>query len=415
MSNEESALEKQIRAICPAGAVGYRLVGTSAGVGRYPRTAEHGRDYFIITPELVEFPLGAPKGSYQLQFIENTGIAIPQRRQILVSVADTEQDAASDDEGRDAAAAAAEQGDAASSAHYQAKAQEIELRRRNLGLARVARKTSEISEYHAHWSSMFDDTINRFQKLDEYSVKYHEVQLKMTMRLHDELAKVPPPPPPPQDWAGLLKSGIEGIKDIATTALTASQRARPLESSAMVDDFIGKLISRFTGTALVPVPVPAAAPVPVPAAAPAPVPVAAPVPAPAPAPAPAPIPAAAPVSPPATASASAPATAPIPTPAAAPAPTPAAAPAPKNDQDPPPPAVPTEQSAPPPPQAPTHAAYRAAWAGMKRLIVSLTDMDIIHMVVNPAMMVAVISTVAALAPHVPPQLPHGATVQEERH
>jgi hypothetical protein len=52
---------------------------------------------------------------------------------------------------------------------------------------------------------------------------------------------------------------------------------------------------------------------------------------------------------------------------------------------------------------------------MKRLIVSLTDMDIIHMVVNPAMMVAVISTVAALAPHVPPQLPHGATVQEERH
>ena len=268
MSTEESALEKQIRAAYPAGAVGYRLVGTSAGVGRYPRVAEHGRDYFISTPELVEFPLAAPKGSYQLQFIDNTGITIPLRRQILVSVADTEQDSASDDEGRDAAAAAAEQGDAASSAHYQAKAQEIELRRRNLGLARVARKTSEISEYHAHWSSMFDDTISRFQKLDEYSVKYHEVQLKMTTRLHDELAKVPPPPPPPQDWAGLLKAGIEGIKDIATTALTASQRARPLESSAMVDDFIGKLISRFTGTALVPVPGPATAPAPVPAATP---------------------------------------------------------------------------------------------------------------------------------------------------
>ena len=54
-----------------------------------------------------------------------------------------------------------------------------------------------------------------------------------------------------------------------------------------------------------------------------------------------------------------------------------------------------------PPQAPTHAAYRAAWLGMKRLIASLTDMDIIHMVVNPAMMVAVISTVAALAPQRP--------------
>jgi len=397
---------------------------------------------------VVEFPVGFPSGSYQLQFIDGKGQSIPQRRQILVSVGESVgNDAAGDEEGR--RTARVQRSDDATSEHYQRKAQELELRRQRLAIAKVATKTGEISEYHSHWSNMFDDTLERFRKFDEYSAHYHEAQLQRTMQLHDDLARLPPPPPPQQDWAGLMKAGIEGIRDLAVSVLTAREQAQPVERVKVTDDVAQAVLARLheaaissvTATAPVPaplavlipaaaapIPVVAAAPIPVVAAAPIPVVAAAPIPVVAAAPipvvaaAPIPIVAVAPI--PVVATASTPvaavspvpvvsaspipiaAAAPIPVAAAAPIPVAAATPipdvptlradAPLNDND-----RASSQIAASPPQAPTHAAYRAAWLGMKRLIASLTDMDIIHMVVNPAMMVAVISTVAALAPQRP--------------
>ena len=420
--------------------MGFRLWDISGTPTLYPKATAHGREYYAISSEVVEFPVGFPSGSYQLQFIDGKGQSIPQRRQILVSVGESVgNDAAGDEEGR--RTARVQRSDDATSEHYQRKAQELELRRQRLAIAKVATKTGEISEYHSHWSNMFDDTLERFRKFDEYSAHYHEAQLQRTMQLHDDLARLPPPPPPQQDWAGLMKAGIEGIRDLAVSVLTAREQAQPVERVKVTDDVAQAVLARLheaaisSVTATAPVPAPlavlipaAAAPIPVVAAAPIPVVAAAPIPVVAAAPipvvaaAPIPIVAVAPI--PVVATASTPvaavlpvpvvsaspipiaAAAPIPVAAAAPIPVAAATPipdvptlradAPLNDND-----RASSQIAASPPQAPTHAAYRAAWLGMKRLIASLTDMDIIHMVVNPAMMVAVISTVAALAPQRP--------------
>ena len=416
MSNAECERATHIRANCPAGAVGFRLWDISGTPTRYPKATAHGRGYYAISPEVVEFPVGFPSGSYQLQFIDGTGQSIPQRRQILVSVGESVgNDAAGDEEGR--RTARVQRSDDVTSADYQRKAQELELRRQRLAIAKVATKTGEISEYHSHWSSMFDDTLDRFRKFDEYSAHYHEAQLQRTMQLHDDLARLPPPPPPQQDWAGLLKAGIEGIRDLAVTVLTAREQAQPVERVKVTDDVAQAVLARLheavvsSLTATAPVAAPlavlipaAAAPIPVVAAASIPIVAVAPIPvvatastsvaavSPVPVVSASPIPIAA--------------AAPIPIAAAAPIPVAAATPIPDvpalradsllNDND-----RASSQIAASPPQAPTHAAYRAAWLGMKRLIASLTDMDIIHMVVNPAMMVAVISTVAALAPQRP--------------
>ena len=428
--------------------MGFRLWDISGTPTLYPKATAHGREYYAISPEVVEFPVGFPSGSYQLQFIDGKGQSIPQRREILVSVGESVgNDAAGDEEGR--RTARVQRSDDATSEHYQRKAQELALRRQRLAIAKVATKTGEISEYHSHWSSMFDDTLDRFRKFDEYSAHYHEAQLQRTMQLHDDLARLPPPPPPQQDWAGLLKAGIEGIRDLAVTVLTAREQAQPVERVKVTDDVAQAVLARLheavvssvTVTAPVaaplamlipaaaaPIPVVAAAPIPLVVTAPisigavAPVPVVAVVPTPVAAVSPVPIATAAPIpvaaASPVSVAAAAPipvaaaapipigAVAPIPVAAAAPIPVAAATPipdvpalradSPLNDND-----RASSQIAASPPQAPTHAAYRAAWLGMKRLIASLTDMDIIHMVVNPAMMVAVISTVAALAPQRP--------------
>ena len=404
--------------------MGFRLWDISGTPTRYPKATAHGREYYAISPEVVEFPVGFPSGSYQLQFIDGKGQSIPQRRQILVSVGESVgNDAEGDEKGR--RTARVQRSDDATSEHYQRKVQELELRRERLGIAKVATKTGEISEYHSHWSSMFDDTLDRFRKFDEYSAHYHEAQLQRTMQLRDDLARLPPPPPPQQDWAGLLKAGIEGIRDLAVTVLTAREQAQPVERVKVTDDVAQAVLARLheavvsSLTATAPVAAPlavlipaAAAPIPVVEAAPMPVVAAASIPivavAPIPVVATASTPVAAVLPVPVVSASPIPiaAVAPIPIAAAPPIPVAAATPipdvpalradSPLNDND-----RASSQIAASPPQAPTHAAYRAAWLGMKRLIASLTDMDIIHMVVNPAMMVAVISTVAALAPQRP--------------
>ena len=404
--------------------MGFRLWDISGTPTRYPKATAHGRGYYAISPEVVEFPVGFPSGSYQLQFIDGKGQSIPQRRQILVSVGESVgNDAAGDEEGR--RTARVQRSDDATSEHHQRKAQELALRRQRLAIAKVATKTGEISEYHSHWSSMFDDTLERFRMFDEYSAHYHEAQLQRTMQLHDDLARLPPPPPQEQDWAGLLKAGIEGIRDLAVTVLTAREQAQPVERVKVTDDVAQAVLARLheavvsslTATASVAAPLAvlipaAAAPISVVAAAPILIGAVAPIPVVAAAPiligAVAPIPVVATASTPVAAVLPVPvvSASPIPIAAAAPIPVAAATPipdvpalradSPLNDND-----RASSQIAASPPQAPTHAAYRAAWLGMKRLIASLTDMDIIHMVVNPAMMVAVISTVAALAPQRP--------------
>lgn len=59
----------QIRKVCPAGAIGFRLTDTRTSPSTtYPIKATP-RDYYLITDEVVEFPSAAPPGSYRVQFI----------------------------------------------------------------------------------------------------------------------------------------------------------------------------------------------------------------------------------------------------------------------------------------------------------------------------------------------------------
>ncbi len=438
-SEEKNTIETQIRSACPQEAIGYRLVVLTTTPTVYPIRALHGRDYYIVNPDLVEFPTGTPVGLHQLQFVDAGGSTIPLSRQIKVRIAAEEQTEQASDEDEPEGQEPAPSGDTGA-ASFQSKAQELVLQRRRLRNARMARKTSEIGEYHAHWSGLFEDTVRRLERLDELSKLHHEAQLAITQRMTTELTKIPgppPPPPPPQDWVGLIKTGIEGVQSVVTTAINARGSAKSLESGPMTSELsdklaeklaeklterlVDKLASRLSGRgAIEAVSTTAdamtaagvsAAPAP---PAPAPIQSAAVVPlvaqASAAAAAPAPIQSAA-VAPP-VGPASAAAAAPAPVSAAAPMASPGvsgaaasnakaeAPPASNNDKDPPaPPAAPSVRAdAPAPVAKPTENVYARSWLAMRRVIAKLTDLDIIDMVANPALLVSFIGLLAALAP-----------------
>ena len=429
-SEEKNTIETQIRSACPQEAIGYRLVVLTTTPTVYPIRALHGRDYYIVNPELVEFPTGTPVGLHQLQFVDAGGSTIPLSRQIKVRIAAEEQTEQASDEDEPEGQEPAPSGDTGA-ASFQSKAQELVLQRRRLRNARMARKTSEIGEYHAHWSGLFEDTVRRLERLDELSKLHHEAQLAITQRMTTELTKIPGPPPPPQDWVGLIKTGIDGVQSVVTTAINArgsakSQESGPLSSELseklaeklaekLTERLVDKLASRLSGrgaieavstTADAVTPSVSAAP---PIAAPAPIQSAA-----------AAGPAASPTVPAAaaaggasisaiaaglaaTADAADAAVARVATtsPGAAASTSKAAAPpASNNDKDPPaPPAAPSVRAdAPAPVAKPTENVYARSWLAMRRVIAKLTDLDIINMVANPALLVSFIGLLAALAP-----------------
>ena len=97
-SEEKNTIETQIRSACPQEAIGYRLVVLTTTPTVYPIRALHGRDYYIVNPELVEFPTGTPVGLHQLQFVDAGGSTIPLSRQIKVRIAAEEQTEQASDE-----------------------------------------------------------------------------------------------------------------------------------------------------------------------------------------------------------------------------------------------------------------------------------------------------------------------------
>lgn len=429
-SEEKNTIETQIRSACPQEAIGYRLVVLTTTPTVYPIRALHGRDYYIVNPELVEFPTGTPVGLHQLQFVDAGGSTIPLSRQIKIRIAAEEQTEQASDED-DAESPEPELSSAPGATSFQSKAQELVLQRRRLRNARLARRTTEIGEYHAHWSGMFEDSVQRIARLDELSKQHHEAQLAITQRMVTELARLPASPPPPQDWVGLIKTGIEGAQSVITTAINARGSAKGLDSVALTgeltdkladklcDKLTDKLIERLaerlssrgaieaaSRTADAVTPSVSAAP---PIAAPAPIQSAA-----------AAGPAASPTVPAAaaaggasisaiaaglaaTADAADAAVARVATTspgAAASTSNAAAPPASNNDKDPPapPPAPSVRADAPAPVAKPTENVYARSWLAMRRVIAKLTDLDIVNMVANPAVLVSFIGLLAALAP-----------------
>ena len=303
---------------------------------------------------------------------------------------------------------------------FQAKVQELQLQGRRLRIARMARRTQEIGEYHAQFSGLMDDTVSRFQQLDAMARENLAMHAENTRRLVSDIAKVPPPPPPPQDWVGLIKTGIEGIKDVVVTALGARGPAPQSDAAKMAAELaaIRKLLT--SGAATAPTAQAGAAAAASSLSSVAPVAATAPAAAPVPAVGAATLPADAPTGKPAPAAAAT--TAAAASTDSAPTNT-GSAPATKEqatarghhsddsgsgdsgsddigpDDSGSPPAVPEEAPEASHQQTEVNTkAYRDAWKAMRRCISSITDGDIISMVVNPALMVTYISIVASLAP-----------------
>lgn len=433
MAAEKSSFESSVRSSTPDDAVGYRVL-------IFPNTYPHasrGRDYYAITANMIEYPSGLPAGKHQIEYIDKGGKAIAMRAAVWVRLpgaagdesdggdtrkrqraADVDED--SDDDEDAAEDAPPGKGAVRSGPTFQAKVQELQLQGRRLRIARMARRTQEIGEYHAQFSGLMDDTVSRFQQLDAMARENLAMHAENTRRLVSDIAKVPPPPPPPQDWVGLIKTGIEGIKDVVVTALGARGSAPQSDAAKMAAELaaIRKLLT--SGAATVPTAQAGAAAAASSSSSVAPVASTAP--------AAAPVPAVGAATPPTDAPTGKPAPAASATSAAAAstdsAPTnTGSAPATKeqatargqhsddsgsgdsssNDNGPDdsgsPPAVPEEAAEASHQQTEVNTkAYRDAWKAMRRCISSITDGDIIGMVVNPALMVTYISIVASLAP-----------------
>ena len=240
----------QIRKVCPAGAIGFRLTDTRTSPSTtYPIKATP-RDYYLITDEVVEFPSAAPPGSYRVQFIESNGKTMIQGKAIRVLVVDEsdgEQPDSKAEEGTEDSSANEDAADigysdedderisAKDERKYQNNVRELLLRKSKIQIAKLARHTQEIAEVHSHLGAMFDDSVNRLLRIDEVSQLHHDAQLKITTALSKKLTDIPHPPPPPQDWAGLLRTGIEGIKDVITAALYSSRGKDDKHISELVD------------------------------------------------------------------------------------------------------------------------------------------------------------------------------------
>ena len=258
MAAEKSSFESSVRSSTPDDAVGYRVL-------IFPNTYPHasrGRDYYAITANMIEYPSGLPAGKHQIEYIDKGGKAIAMRAAVWVRLpgaagdesdggdtrkrqraADVDED--SDDDEDAAEDAPPGKGAVRSGPTFQAKVQELQLQGRRLRIARMARRTQEIGEYHAQFSGLMDDTVSRFQQLDAMARENLAMHAENTRRLVSDIAKVPPPPPPPQDWVGLIKTGIEGIKDVVVTALGARGPAPQSDAAKMAAELaaIRKLLT----------------------------------------------------------------------------------------------------------------------------------------------------------------------------
>lgn len=369
MASEVDPVQKQIRALCPPSAVGYRIRVPLPTVVIFPVKAEHGRDMYLITEEYVEYPINVPDGIHQVTFLDNTSKAIPAMANPIISIKSVKpNDNPSDKAERKPADSEYEIPDFAVEdspelKDFQRKTQELFLQRQKMKLARDARYTGEIAEYQAQASTMHEEMLGRILRIDTITKEHVKAQVEISAFLAKTLTEQPKPaapPPPPTDWGALVKSGFEGIQSIITTAISAKHA---VDRSAIVKEVTREILENVKGSL--------------------------------------------------TAGGAADfASRTIEKPAEKVAEKPSD----KNDKSPPPP-PPVVNAAPAAPAKPEKKkesgdSYSRAWRAMKRVIIGLTDLDIVSMVVQPAVLVAVIAAIGSLAP--PPPLPQSLIYVQPR-
>lgn len=360
MASEADTVQKQIRALCPASAIGYRIRVPLPTVVIFPIKAEHGRDMFLITDEYIEYPINVPDGTHQVTFLDNASKAIPAMSNPLIVIKSTKpSDEPSEKADRKIADSVDEipEFDAADSPElkdFQRKTQDLFLQRQKMKLARDARYTGEIAEYQAQASTMHEEMLGRILRIDTITKEHVKAQVEISAFLAKTLTEQPKPAaplPPPTDWGAVLKTGFEGIQSIITTAINAKHA---VDRSAIVKEVSREILENVKGSL--------------------------------------------------TAGGAADLASRT---IEKPAEKVAEKPSDKNDKSPPPP--PVVNAAPAAPAKPEKKkesgdSYSRAWRAMKRVIIGLTDLDIVSMVVQPAVLVAVIAAIGSLAPPpLPPQ------------
>ena len=373
MASEVDPVQRQIRALCPASAVGYRIRVLSPTRMTFPIQDEHGRDLFVITDELIEYPVNVPSGAHQVTFLDSMSKAIPARVNPLIFIKSMKPSDKTDrkiansvDEVPDIDA-----GDLPELKDFQQRTQELYLQRQKMRLARDARYTGEIAEYQARASTMHEEVLGRVLRIDTITKEHVTAQVEISAALAKTLTEQPTPPAPavpPTDWGALLKTGLGGIQSIITTTISAKHAA---DRSAIVKEVSREILEHIKGTVTAGAAAETASRV---------------------------------IEKPVEKHTEKPIEKPVEKPVGQPVGQRAGMRSEKADKDSPPvaTAAPAASIKPRKKEEPDDPYWRA-WRAMKRVIVGLTDMDIVSMVVQPAVLVAVIAAIGSLAP--PPPLP----------
>lgn len=243
MAVEDSeSVEVQIRKICPSGAIGYRVQVYEPTPETYPLKSRHGRDMYSIDSDAIEYPVGTPPGDHQVVFLDSSSKAIkvyknpvitieptkkkkaaPSQSKRAAKVEEAEAEAGGDtDELDDEFKAAAAGADFDPSSDFAKRIQDYQLQRKRMKLAKEARYTGELAEMLSHGTSLQDETLRKIGMIDRVDAQHQSAQMTLTKAIADvytAIAKpvVPPAPPAPVDWGSLIKFGMEGLNQIATT------------------------------------------------------------------------------------------------------------------------------------------------------------------------------------------------------
>ena len=205
----------QIRSAAPSGAVGFRVF---TGAKTLPVKAEYGSSAFL----LGDWPSGVPAGRFEVLFVDAGGKAI---RGMPCFVTFGEPVAGDRDrEGAEYESLEEEikRGDAnapgsVSNEQYYAQVNWLRLRQRRIKNVGSARKNSRIDGLEETVAGLVAETTAHVQVV--------RATIKSLLETAKEVAEAAASvrPPPPQDWAGTIKSCVEGATSMITTAIVAKK------------------------------------------------------------------------------------------------------------------------------------------------------------------------------------------------
>ena len=236
MVYEVESVSEQIRKICPAGAIGYRIQVYEPTPESYP-LKRSGSLLYAIDPEGVEYPVGVPPGDHQVIFLDKSSRAIkayknpvitiekPRRKKPVATEKSKQEEPkeAEETEGPDIesevnAAAAGFVFDF--SGDYQKRVQDHDIYRKRIRLAKESRYTAELAELQANVTACHDETLRKILLIDKTQIHHNMAQISLTAEMAELYKKMPQPAPPPaapMDWNALLKTAIDGISGIIQT------------------------------------------------------------------------------------------------------------------------------------------------------------------------------------------------------